>query len=345
MSKHILIISDAYPPQTNGVVTTLTNLVEQLRLNHHKVWVYHPNRATCQFGLPYYSEIKLALIRKKHAKKVLTLIKWDHVHIATLEGPLGYIFSRTCKQLGMAFSASCHTKFPEYVHTKLKVIPISLGWRLMKRLYNTAEHILTTTESMKAELVEHGITTPISIWSRGIKRDIFSALSSSERAANPLKHGNTLPVLICVARVSSEKNLIDFFTLDIPSIKIMVGSGPDLDRYAKAYPEVTFVGLKKDKELAQYYQYADVFVFPSKTDTFGVVIIESLACGTPVAAYDVTGPKDILQNGYNGYISHDLKSATEQCLGLDRSNVVESSQQWSWEDCYERFISALVPIR
>jgi glycosyltransferase involved in cell wall biosynthesis len=333
MSKKVLIITDAYHPQTNGVVTTITNVVNHIKAGGDKVFVYHSGRVKYKINLPFYPEIKLAILRTKIIKKILTQIKWDYIHIATLEGSLGFSFMRVCKKFGLKFSVSCHTKFPEYVNAKIKIFPISLGWKLMAKLYNNADNILTTTESMKNELLSHGFQVPINTWSRGVKRDIFYPNKTQD---------NSQPVLVCVARVSSEKNLKAFFDLEIAAKKIMVGVGPDLEKYQKAYPQVEFVGLKKGQELAKYYQNADCFVFPSLTDTFGVVLLEAIACGTPVAAYPTTGPIDIINNGENGYLDNDLLIATQKALTVDRKSTYESSKIWSWQLCYGQFMHSLV---
>jgi glycosyltransferase involved in cell wall biosynthesis len=334
--KKILIITDTYTPQTNGVVTTLLNVVQHIKNNGDKVFVYHSGHAKYKFSLPLYPEIKIAILKAKIIRKILTKIKWDYIHIATLEGSLGFLFSRQCKKLGLKFSASCHTKFPEYIHSKIKIFPISFGWFLMRKLYKNAHNILTTTESMKKELIKHKITPPINTWSRGVDRNIFYP--------NKVKN-NTKPTLICVARVSSEKNLTKFFELNIDADKIMIGDGPDLKKYQKKYPNVRFVGLKKGKELASFYQNADCFVFPSLTDTFGVVIIEAIACGTPVAAYPITGPIDIIKNNKNGYLDNNLLIATKNALQVDRASTHKSSKIWSWDKCYQQFIQSLVKVK
>ncbi len=336
--KKILLISDAWLPQVNGVVTTLTNLTFHVKKNGHKVYVFHPLRCRINFPMPFYNEIRIGLVTSARAKKLLTTISWDHVHIATAEGVLGSTFARACRSLNLPFSTSCHTKFPEFIHAKFPLFSVKFGWKMMRHLYRDSTNILTTTPSMKQELINKGFKQQIHTWTRGVDREIFTG-----KRVNKI---GTLPILLYVGRVSAEKNLEDFFNLDIGKKvrKICVGDGPFLQKYKQTFPHVEFVGVKKGKELASYYQMADVFVFPSKTDTFGVVMLESMACGTPIAAFPVTGPIDVVENNVNGYLSNDLKLATLMCLDIDRKLVRESSLKWTWETCYRQFMDILLPI-
>ena len=336
--KKILLISDAWHPQVNGVVTTLTNLTYHIKKNGHKVYVFHPLRCRVNFPMPFYNEIRIGLITPARAKCLLKTISWDHIHIATAEGVLGATFARACRSLDLSFSTSCHTKFPEFVNAKFPLFSVNFGWRIMRHLYRDSTNILTTTPSMKQELIDKGFQQNIHTWTRGVDRKIFSSKRVSKIGS--------LPILLNIGRVSAEKNLEEFFNLDIGTEvrKICVGDGPFLQKYKQAFPQVEFVGMKKGKELASYYQMADVFVFPSKTDTFGVVMLESMACGTPIAAYPVTGPIDVVENNVNGYLSNDLKQATIKCLEIDHELVSQSSLKWTWEACYEQFMDILLPI-
>jgi len=334
MSK-ILIISDAWLPQTNGVVTTLTNLLKQLKLNNHEVKVVSPEDCKVQFSIPVYKEIKLGIMFKKQARSIVLSDDWDHIHIATPEGPLGTLFSKICYKLNKTFTVSCHTKFPEFINARVPFIPVRLGWLWMRYKYKHASRILTTTESMVKELKNHGFTQPIKSWSRGVDRSIFAPDIEKRPLGKPLN-------LVCVSRVSQEKGLDDFCKLNIHNAKLtVVGDGPYRKELERKYPHVKFVGKKLGKTLADYYRKADVFVFPSKADTFGVVIIEALATGTPVAAYPVTGPNDIIEQNVNGYLDNDLNIAVTECLKLDRKAVYDSSTKWTWENCYKQFIDFL----
>jgi glycosyltransferase involved in cell wall biosynthesis len=338
MSK-ILLITDAWHPQVNGVVTTLSNLVYQARKNGDTIHVYHPRRCKIRFSLWFYPEIEIGLPNPFHIRKLLKKQKWDHIHIATPEGTLGISFIRTCIRLGIPFSTSCHTKFPEFINAKWSFIPVDLGWKLIRKLYQGSSVILTTTDSMVQELKDKGFTQDIRSWTRGVDRDIFYPSNTSTNIDQNI-------TLLCVSRVSQEKGLDDFCSIYIPNAKkVLVGDGPYLETLKKRYPDVLFVGKKTGKELGDYYRKATVFVFPSKADTFGVVNIEALACGTPVAAYTVTGPKDIIENGITGYMSEDLSEAVNKCLYLDREVIYDKSRKWTWENCYEQFINILIKAR
>ena len=337
MNRKILLITDAWFPQINGVVTTLSNLVKQAKLNNDTIHVYHPGRCKIRFPLPFYPEIKVGIPNPFHIRKLLKKQKWDHIHIATPEGSLGITFARTCRRLNIPFSTSCHTKFPEFINARFPFISVDTGWQWMKHVYRDSTHILTTTESMKQELISHGFTQEIHSWSRGVDKDIFKP---------NLKHDiNEIKTLLYVGRVSHEKNIEDFCKLDILNTKkIIVGDGPQRKELEKRYSDVTFAGYKHGEELASYYANADVFVFPSKSDTFGVVILEAMACGTPTAAYPVTGPVDIIRNGVNGYTREYLADAVKNCLTIDRQRVIIESEKWSWETCYNQFTKILLPI-
>lgn len=330
----ILLITDAWKPQVNGVVTTLTNLVDQAKLNGDTIYVYHPGRCTFRFSLPGYSEIKIGIPNRLHIRKLLKKNSWDHIHIATPEGPLGFCFARICRKLNIPFSTSCHTKFPELLNARLPWFKVSWGWKFMRHVYRNSTCILTTTPSMVEELRNNGFTQDIRSWTRGVDRSLFYP----DYFTN-----NKELVLLCVSRVSHEKGLDDFCNIQIPnSKKILVGDGPYLDTLKKNYNDVEFVGKKTGKKLADYYRNADVFVFPSKSDTFGVVIIEAMACGLPVAAYPVTGPIDIIEQGVTGYTDTNLTEAVSNCVFMSKSIVYYKSMGWSWDECYKQFKNILI---
>lgn len=336
MSK-ILLITDAWKPQINGVVTTLDNLVTQAKLNGDTVYVYHPGRCTIRFPLPGYSEIKIGIPNPFHISKLIKRLSWDHIHIATPEGPIGFCFARLCRKLKIPFSTSCHTKFPEVVNARLPWFKINWGWSIMRYMYRDSTCILTTTTSMVQELKNRGFTHDIRSWTRGVNRSIFYP----DYTVN-----NNEKVLLCVSRVSHEKGLDDFCSLQLPNTKkILVGDGPYLSTLKKNYNDVEFVGKKTGKELADYYRKADVFVFPSKSDTFGVVIIEALASGVPVAAYPVTGPIDILEQGITGYVDDNLANAVYNSMFLSRSIIYYKSAHWTWEECYKQFKNILIGVK
>jgi len=336
MSK-ILLITDAWKPQVNGVVTTLDNLVIQAKAHGDTVYVYHPGRCTLRFSLPGYSEIIIGVPNPFHIRKLLKKLPWDHIHIATPEGPIGFCFARLCRKLNIPFSTSCHTKFPELLNARLPWFKLEWGWRFMRHAYKNSTCILTTTSSMVKELKDKGFTQDIRSWTRGVDRTIFypDYITSNKEL-----------VLLCVSRVSHEKGLDDFCNLHIPnSKKILVGDGPYLSTLKKRYTDVEFVGKKTGKELADYYRKADVFVFPSKSDTFGVVIIEAMASGVPVAAYPVTGPVDIIEQGITGYMDNNLADAVFKCMFLSKSIVYYKSIDWSWDECYKQFKNILIDTK
>lgn len=329
----ILLITDAWFPQTNGVVTTLSNLVQQARANGDRVYVFHPRRCLVRFPLPFYREIEIGFPNPFTVFSLLKRNTWDCIHIATPEGTLGISFSLAAFFLRVPYSCSCHTKFPEFVNEKFPFISTKLGWFWMRVLYSGTKRIITTTESMVAELKHRGFKQEIHSWTRGVDRSIFF---SDDRQRSET-------ILLSVGRVSIEKNLDEFCQLDIPGTrKVMVGDGPLLPILREKYPDVEFVGMKKGMDLAEYYHNASVFVFTSKNDTFGIVNIEAISCGTPVAAYDVTGPKDIIENGVTGHVSDDLKQSIQECLKIDRETVSAASAKWTWEECYEQFKRILI---
>ena len=331
MSK-ICIVTDAWHPQINGVVTTLSNIKIECEKRGHDVHIFSPNECPVKMPLPSYSEINLGFIRPKRVKEYLKEHKFDHIHISTPEGPIGTIFRKVLNKLDLNYTTAYHTKFPEFVNAKYPFVPISLGARYMKSINRKSSGILVPTPSVFEELEIKGYDK-VKLWTRGVDRSLFFPIERQE---------NKTPIALCVSRVSVEKNLEKFFKLDIPYKKIMVGGGPELEQYKKKYKDVEFTGPKRGRELASYYQNADVFVFPSLTDTFGVVMIEALACGLPVAAYDVTGPKDVVINGTNGYIGDNLKDNVLKCVNVKIETILESSQKYQWSVATDQFLETLV---
>jgi glycosyltransferase involved in cell wall biosynthesis len=266
--------------------------------------------------------------------KKIEEINPDHIHIAT-EGPIGLCARKYLSKHNFRYNTAYHTKFPEGLRA-LFGIPEALTWPLVRWFHKHSGKVLTTTDTMVRELKNHGFDGDIIPWTRGVDRAVFSPALRDEW------HGSE-DILLCVARVSKEKNLEAFFELDYPgATKIMVGDGPMLETYQQQYPDVQFVGFKTGKELAEYYSNADVFVFPSKWETFGIVMIEAMACGTPVAAFPVQGPLDVVDQGITGCLNNDLKQAVNDALMLNRQKVWEGSGRWSWERAWEIFRDNLV---
>jgi glycosyltransferase involved in cell wall biosynthesis len=329
MQKTILIVTDNLPEQINGVVTTYKNIEAMALRDNYRVVYLDPGRFR-YVSCPGYNEVKIAFPRK--VGKILEEINPDHIHIAT-EGPVGLRVRQYLDKHNYRYNTAYHTKFPEGIR-KLFGIPESVTWPLVRWFHKHSGKVLTTTDTMVKELRDHGFEGDVIPWTRGVDRDIF-------------KPSIKLPYpkfkLVCVSRVSKEKNLEDFFELDYPGAeKIMVGGGPMLEEYKERYPEVNFVGYKTGNELAEYYQQADVFVFPSRWETFGLVMIEAMACGTPVAAYPCQGPLDVIDEGITGCMSENLYQAITDALELDRQRVWEGSQRWSWQRAWEIFRDNLV---
>ena len=331
MRKTILIVTDNLSDQINGVVTTYKNIEACALLDGYNV-VYITPRDFRYFDCPGYNEVKIAFTWEM-GKKIEALSP-DYIHIAT-EGPVGLCARKYLSKHNFRYNTAYHTKFPEGLRA-LFGIPEAVTWPLVRWFHKHSGKVLTTTDSMVKELKEHGFDGELISWTRGVDRNIFSPILRDEW------HGQE-KVLVCVSRVSKEKNLQDFLELDYPnSYKIMVGDGPMLETYKKQYPDVTFTGFKTGIELAKYYANADVFVFPSKWETFGIVMIEAMACGTPVAAYPVQGPKDVIDEGVTGFMENDLSTAVHRCLGLNRDKVFEGSKRWSWENAWKIFKDNLI---
>jgi glycosyltransferase involved in cell wall biosynthesis len=325
----ILIITDNLPEQINGVVTTYKNIEAHALLDGYTVDYIHPGRFS-HFNCPFYNEVKISFARKMG--KILKESNADYIHIAT-EGPLGLYARKYLTKRGIRFNTAYHTKFPEGLK-KLIGMPEKITWKFVKWFHAKSEIVLTTTDTMVKDLQNHGFTGKIVSWTRGVDRDIFNSNSRTK---------SDKPCLVCVSRVSKEKNLEAFFELDMPDVrKIMVGDGPVRTYYEKKYPDVEFVGFKTGHELADYYRMADVFVFPSKWETFGIVMIESMACGTPVAAYPADGPLDVIDQNITGYMHEDLKIAVENALLVDRSIVEQGSLRWSWANAWTIFRDNLI---
>jgi glycosyltransferase involved in cell wall biosynthesis len=334
MTKKILIITDNLREQINGVVTTYKNIEICAVRDGYNVVVLDPGWFR-YIDCPGYNEVKIAYPRNLGEK--IKEISPDHIHIAT-EGPLGLWARAYLSLAGIPHNTAYHTKFPEGLK-KLFGIPEFITWRFVRWFHKHSGKVLTTTDSMVRELQAHGFDGEVISWTRGVDRDIFTPDHRAETVAGK-------PILLCVSRISKEKNLEKFFELDYPgATKIMVGDGPMLEIYKKKYPDVIFTGFKTGNSLAEYYANADVFVFPSQWETFGIVMIEAMACGTPVAAYPVQGPLDVVDEGITGCLNDDLKQAVKDALMLDRQRVWEGSNRWTWEGAWEIFRDNLVSVK
>lgn len=331
--KRLVIVSDAWHPQVNGVVRTLTKLREQMEARGFEVTIISPAdyRST---PCPTYPEIRLALTYPLAVKTRIEALQPAYIHIAT-EGPLGIMARRACLKNNWRFTTSFHTRFPEYLRERL---PVPLGWSygFLRRFHNAAEHCLVPTQSIHDELVTRGFNT-LKVWTRGVDRELF-------RPQPEVDLNLPKPIFLCVGRVAPEKNLEAFLSLDLPGTKLVVGDGPDLGDLKRKYPGVVFAGKKEGEELARFYAGSDVFVFPSRTDTFGLVLLEAIACGLPVAGYPVPGPKDVVGASGAGVLSQDLKEAALDALKMGRVDPDVRLEGFSWEACADIFESVLTII-
>ena len=326
----IVIVTDAWRPQTNGVVTTLTQVCNHLVERGYDVQVVEPSRFPT-VPLPNYPEIRLAL-GFGHIARSLAELRPQCIHIAT-EGPLGLAARRYCLQRGMPFTTAVHTKFPEYVNERVG-LPVALGYRAVKRFHQPAVRTLCTTPSHMAELQNYGFDHLV-VWGRGVDTEQFAPLPRAERQ---------LPRLVYVGRVAVEKNLEAFLELPCAGTKVVVGDGPAKASLQRRYPHAHWLGKLTGHALREQYAQADVKVFPSRTDTFGLVMLEAIACGTPVAAYPVTGPVDVVQEKINGALDHDLAQAVQRALAVSRTRTREFALQHSWQTIAARFLQSLAPM-
>jgi glycosyltransferase involved in cell wall biosynthesis len=334
MSK-ILIVTDAWYPQTNGVVRCLDAVGTELKGRGHEVHYLTPDRFWT-VPLPTYPEIRLSLTPVGAVAQHIQAAAPDHIHIAT-EGPLGFQARLYCATAGLRFTTSYHTRFPEYLAARVPV-PSEWSYAYLRWFHSAADKTLVPTRSVVADLKSWGFKN-LMVWSRGVDATAFSPGPKTEFLDLPGPH------LLYVGRVAVEKNVAAFLNLFIAGTKIVVGDGPQLEELKAAHPEVVFLGLKRGAELAALYRSADVFVFPSKTDTFGNVMIEALSSGVPVAAYPVSGPRDVLTDPECGAMEEDLGAAIGEALKLSRPRARAFAGNFTWSHCADQFFGALVPAR
>ena len=334
-SHRILIVTDAWFPQVNGVVRTLATVAEELRAMGHVVEIIGPDRFRTM-PCPTYPDISLSLLPRRRLVRMIEQFNPDALHIAT-EGPLGMAARSWAKRTGFSFTTAFHTRFAEYIRARTRV-PVRPIYAWMRRFHGAGRGMMVATESLQDELIARGFRN-ILPWSRGVDLDLFKPEPREEWDL-------PRPVFVYVGRVAVEKNIGAFLDLDLPGSKVVVGGGPQLPSLRRAYPAVRFTGPRYGEALARAYAGSDVFVFPSLTDTFGLVLLEALACGTPVAAFPVTGPKDVLAGaaGPVGAVSPDLREAALRALSADRAACRAHAERFSWRACAELFLSHLVPI-
>ena len=322
----ILIVSDAWSPQVNGVVRTLQTTVEHLREAGDDVEVVEPGQFRT-VPCPTYPEIRLSWRPYRALLERVTRSAPDVVHIAT-EGPLGLAARRVALRLGVPLTTAYHTRFPEYVKARFG-IPLALTYRYLRWFHGAARVTLVPTPVVRADLAARGFAH-LALWSRGVDTRVFHPRAGQRLAGNP-------PIFLYVGRVAVEKNIDAFLRLDLPGTKWVVGEGPELERIRREYPQVRFLGVLTQDRLAEVYSGADVFVFPSRTDTFGLVLVEALACGCPVAAYPVTGPLDVIGDAPAGVLDEDLRAACLAALRIPRHNAATHARQFTWERATAQF--------
>ncbi len=328
------LVTDAWSPQVNGVVRTWQQVTEQFERWGHRVEVIHPGQFRT-IAAPRYPEIRLALGAKRGVHRRLDDLSPDAIHIAT-EGPLGQAARKYCLKRGLAFTTSYHTQFPMYLRRYFG-IPQGFSYRFIRWFHGPARAVLVPTATVARELEARGLGNTV-VWRRGVDTDVFKPEPAHD-------YDLPRPIFLYAGRVAIEKNIEAFLELDLPGSKVVVGDGPPREALAKRYPEVHFAGYKFGEELAAHYAGADVFVFPSKTDTYGVVMLEANACGLPVAAYPVTGPIDVVQQGKTGYVDKDLAAAARRALDLEPAECLAFARANSWEACARVVLDHLAPLR
>lgn len=333
--QSIAIVTDAWHPQTNGVVRTLSTTCEMLRNWGHDVTVISPDQYK-SIPAPTYPEIRLALTWPGATGRALARIKPDAVHIAT-EGPLGFAARRYCVNRKVPFTTAYHTQFPDYLSSRTG-LPANVFWPYIRWFHKRAQRIMVATHSIREQLRDQGLHH-LNPWSRGVDLSCFSP-----HAAAPVEYaGLKGPILLYVGRVAVEKNIEAFLSSSYPGTKVVVGDGPARAQLEAKFPDALFLGKRMGEELAGCYANADVFVFPSKTDTFGLVMIEALACGTPVAAYPVPGPLDILEDSV-GAMSDNLDRAIDAARYCERDVCAKFGAGYSWESATQQFLNGLVAL-
>jgi glycosyltransferase involved in cell wall biosynthesis len=326
----ILIATDAWLPQTNGVVSTLRQTVKQLTARGHTVEMLTPERFRT-IACPGYQEIRLAMGVRAGVIEQFERLRPEAVHVAT-EGPIGYAVRAWCRSQRLRFTTSYHTQFPQYLRKRLPV-PISWSYWLLRRFHHAGERCMVSTPSMHAELEERGFRNLVR-WRRGVDSELFRP---GEKSFLDLPR----PIAVYVGRVAVEKNLEAFLSMQWQGTKLVVGDGPARPRLQSQYPQAVFVGYQHGEQLARHIAASDVMVFPSLTDTFGLVNLEAMACGVPVAAFPVTGPVDVIQDGVTGALDWDLAAAARRALGLSPTACRAWAQQNDWASCTREFESNL----
>lgn len=332
MKKKILIVTDAWMPQINGVVRVFKEITKILEARGYEVVIAHPHL----FGtmsLPFYPEIKIAPFAAGPLGKMIETENPDYIHVAT-EGPLGLSARNWCIDNKKPFTTSYHTQFPLYLsyYLKTSIGTVSAGYAYLRWFHQPATVAMVNTPSLKAELDSKDFSNVV-LWPLGVDSDFFQRQDTKDLPQ--FEH----PVFTYLGRVAEEKNIEEFLQADLPGTKLIIGDGPDRQRLEKKYGKTNhFVGVKKEEELVRWLSLSDVFVFPSRTETLGLVILEALSCGIPVAAHEVTGPMDVIESGVDGYLDEDIGKAALQCIDLAKEKCREKALAHSWEASVDVFL-------
>jgi glycosyltransferase involved in cell wall biosynthesis len=329
----IMIVTDAWEPQVNGVVRTLKQTSHELTAMGHQIEMITPKQFKT-IPCPTYPDISLSLFAGKAVAKKIKAFAPNAIHIAT-EGPLGLAARSYALRHQLPFSTAYHTRFPEYVQARTGM-PLSWTYAFLRWFHGPSMAVMAPTIVVKRDLEKFGFTNVV-LWSRGVDTEVFRLQPS--RVLN-----SAHPIFLYVGRVAVEKNITAFLEIDLPGSKWVVGDGPALAKIKKQYPNVNYLGVLNQAELAKVYAAADVFVFPSKTDTFGLVLLEAMACGLPVAAYPVTGPIDVLGNSSAGVMNSDLRIACLEALNIPREVARAHAEGFSWRASTEQFAMHLQPV-
>ncbi len=330
--KKILIVTDAWPPQVSGPVSMQREIIARLEAREYVVRVIEPGQFYT-VPLPFYSEIPLALFSRRHVAKVIADFKPDAIHIMT-EGPLGWSARSVCMKRGIPFTTWYHTHFQHYVDVRLYTL-LRPVYAYLRRFHSTSVRTIVSTESLKRQLESTGFKN-VTVVPLGVDGDLFVR----NTATVPQQFAK--PVFIYIGRLAIEKNPEEFLRLDLPGTKLVIGGGPLLPKLKKKYPKTHFLGrYTVGKDFVEKLSYGDVFIFPSRTETFGMVVLEALSCGIPVAAHDVMGPRDIITNGVDGYLGEDLHEAALKCLELKSEDCRATALKYSWDHSTDVFIKNL----
>jgi glycosyltransferase involved in cell wall biosynthesis len=326
----IMIVTDAWFPQTNGVVSTLAQTAAWLGRFGHEVRIINP-RDFYNVACPTYPEIRLSVLPYKKLQRSILAYSPQALHIAT-EGPLGLSARRFCLRRGMRFTTSYHTQFPQYLRARFP-IPLRASYRALRWFHGAAARCMVSTASVRRDLAAHGFKN-LAAWRRGVDTEVFKPRP---------KHFLALPrpIAAYVGRIAVEKNIEAFLRMNWTGTKIVIGDGPERARLERQFPDARYLGYRFGEDLATHLAAADVMVFPSRTDTFGLVNLEAMACGVPVAAYPVTGPIDVVEDGVTGALDPDLAAAASRALKVDPQACRERALKSGWEECSREFESNL----